>query len=232
MSSFRPATLCAVAMLLGLSWTGVARASGHVYLLRGIFNVSVGLDALAGKLAHQGVAATVYGHGEASTVATLAAQQYHSGTARPIVLIGYSLGAGAAVAVAQQLNGSGIPVALLVLLDPVSSEAVPPNVGRAVNLYVSGGQGTQVGAAAGFRGRLNNLDFKSAGMDHMSIQAADSIHRQIIGYVHAAAGGGGGHVRTASRSAAPRNVATRTDAPQAVKPAAAHRGGRTKPRHG
>ena len=209
----------------------VAHASAHVYLLRGIFNVSVGLDALAGKLAHQGVPATVYGHAESSTVATLAAQQYHSGTARPIILIGHSLGAGAAVSVAQQLNSSGIPVALLVLLDPVSSEAVPTNVGRAVNLYVSGGQGTQVGAAPGFRGRLNNLDYKSAGMDHMSIQAADSIHRQIIGYVHAAVGGGGGGVRTASRAAAPQEAAAGTETPHAVKHVAAHRGARMKTAH-
>jgi pimeloyl-ACP methyl ester carboxylesterase len=227
MNAFRAAMLCAFAMLLGVSWSGGAHASAHVYLLRGIFNVSVGLDALAGKLAHQGVAATVYGHSESSTVATLAAQQYHSGKARPIILIGHSLGAGAAVSVAQQLNSSGIPVALLVLLDPVSSEAVPPNVGRAVNLYVSGGQGTQVGAAAGFRGRLNNLDYKSAGMDHMSIQAADSVHRQIIGYVHAAAGG----VRTASRVAAPQEAAAGTEASPTVKHVAAHRGARAKTAH-
>jgi hypothetical protein len=208
MNSFRKAALCAIALLLGLSWTGVARASAHAYLLRGIFNVSVGLDALAGKLARQGVAATVYGHDESSTVATLAAQQYQGGTARPIILIGHSLGAGAAVAIARQLNSSGIPVALLVLLDPVSSEAVPPNVARAVNLYVSGGQGTQVGAAPGFRGSLNHMDFRNAGMDHMSIQASDSVHRQIIGYVRAAGGGGRGaaavHHRGRTTSANPR----------------------------
>jgi hypothetical protein len=221
MNSFRQATICALAMLLaialGLSWTGAARASAHVYLLRGIFNVSVGLDALAGKLAHQGIAATVYGHDEASAVATLAAQQYQSGSARPIILIGHSLGAGAAVTVARQLGNSGIPVALVVLLDPVSAEAVPSNVGRAVNLYVSGGMGTQVGAAPGFRGSLNNLDFKSAGMDHMSIQAADSVHRQIIGYVHGVAGGGGG--------GAPRAGA------RVARSAAVHHGGHARSAH-
>jgi len=217
-NSFRPAILCVLAVLLGLSWSGAARASAHVYLLRGIFNVSVGLDALAGKLAHQGIAATVYGHDESSAVATLAAQQYQGGTARPIILIGHSLGAGAAVTIARQLNGSGIPVALLVLLDPVSAEAVPPNVGRAVNLYVSGGMGTQVGAAAGFRGSLNNLDYRSAGMDHMSIQAADSVHRQIIGYVHAAGSGGGG-----SHSVAARGGTMRT-----AKAAGVHHGGRAR----
>ena len=69
----------------------------------------------------------------------------------------------------------------VVLLDPVSSGAVPSNVGRAINFYVSGGLGTTVQAEAGFRGSVANMDFKNAGMDHMSIQAADPIHRQIIG---------------------------------------------------
>src|SRR5579872_5855019 len=204
MRSFHRGTICVLAALLAMTWSAAAHASGHVYLLRGIFNVSVGLDVLAGKLAHQGIAATVYGHGDSSTVATLAAQQYQSGTARPIVLIGHSLGAGAAVEVARTLNASGIPVALLVLLDPVSGEAVPPNVGRAVNLYVSGGMGTQVGAASGFRGSLKNMDYRGAGMDHMSIQAADSIHRQILGYVAGVAGrgGGGGGEAQATRTVA------------------------------
>jgi pimeloyl-ACP methyl ester carboxylesterase len=213
MTSFRPLTVCALMVLLCFSWTGAARASAHVYLLRGIFNVSVGLDALAAKLARQGIAATVYGHDEGGTVAALAAQQYSSGAARPIVLIGHSLGAGAAVTVAQQLNNAGIPVALLVLLDPVSSQAVPPNVGRAVNLYVSGGQGTQVGAAPGFRGSLSNLDYRSAGMDHMSIQAADSVHSQIIGYIHGVGAGGG-----AARGGAPHGGASH------VAKAATHHG--------
>jgi hypothetical protein len=228
MSSFRKATLCAFIMLLGVGWGGGAQASSHVYLLRGIFNVSVGLDVLAGKLARQGIAATVYGHDESGTVAALAAQQYQSGSARPIVLIGHSLGAGAAVSVARQLNNAGIPVALLVLLDPVSGEAVPPNVGRAVNLYVSGGMGTQVGAAPGFRGSLSNMDYRGAGMDHMSIQAADSVHRQIIGYVHGVAGGGG-EARVA-RSSPVRQVEARQVAASEARPAT-HHGSRGRTTH-
>jgi pimeloyl-ACP methyl ester carboxylesterase len=198
LKSLRPAThglaavrLCLAVVLLCLASTGLAHAGARVYLLRGIFNVSAGLDALADKLAGLGIAASVYGHAERRAVAALAARQYEAGHGRPIILIGHSLGAGAAVATARQLNDSGIPVALVVLLDPVSGEAVPPNVSRAVNLYVSGGLGTTVEAEPGFRGSLSNLDFKSAGMDHMSIQASDSIHRQIIGYVRVAAAGGG-----------------------------------------
>src|ERR1700730_3978457 len=188
MKSCRLLPRCLLIMLLGLAWGGPAHArnvhassahqsSAHVYLLRGIFNVSVGLDALADKLRRIGIAATVYGHEEEGTVAADALQQYQAG--RPIILVGHSLGAGAAVSVARRLGNSGIPVALVVLLDPVSSAAVPSNVGRAVNFYVSGGLGTTVQAEAGFRGSVANMDFKNAGMDHMEIQAADPIQCQI-----------------------------------------------------
>jgi thioesterase domain-containing protein len=192
MMPFRLSRYCLLIGLIGLALSATAQArsgsSAHVYLLRGIFNVSVGLDALAAKLGQVGIAATVYGHDEEGTVATEALQQFQAGRARPIILIGHSLGGGAALRIAARLGASGVPVALLVLLDPVSGATVPSNVGRAVNLYVSGGLGRAVEAEAGSRGNVANMDFRGAGMDHMSIQAADSIHRQIIGYVRAAAG--------------------------------------------
>ena len=192
MKAFRLSRYCLLITLIGLALSATAQArsgpGAHVYLLRGIFNVSVGLDALAAKLSHVGIPATVYGHDEEGTVATEALQQFQAGRVRPIILIGHSLGAGAALRIAARLCASGVPVALMVPLDPVSGETVPSNVGRAVNLYVSGGLGRAVEAEAGTRGNVANMDFRGAGMDHMSIQAADSIHRQIIGYVRAAAG--------------------------------------------
>src|SRR6202521_3720905 len=97
MNSCRLSLCCLPVMLACLAWSGVAHASSaqvlsahvssaHVYLLRGIFNVSVGLDALAGKLRGIGIAATVYGHDEEGMVAADALQQYQAGGARPIIL--------------------------------------------------------------------------------------------------------------------------------------------------
>src|SRR3974377_353469 len=124
MKSFRLSRYCLLITLIGLALSATAQArsgpGAHVYLLRGIFNVSVGLDALAVKLSQVGIAATVYGHDEEGTVATEALQQFQAGRMRPIILIGHSLGAGAALRIARRLGTSGIPVALLVLLDPVS----------------------------------------------------------------------------------------------------------------
>jgi hypothetical protein len=159
-----------------------ARQGGtKVYLLRGIFNVSVGLDALAGKLAQRGIPSAVYGHGESGTVAAQAIGDYRAGRARSIILVGHSLGAGAAIMVADQLNAAGVPVALLISLDPVGAFAVPGNVRRTVNFYISGGKGSPLAAASNARGSLRNIDLSGvSGVDHMTIQSLESMHRRIL----------------------------------------------------
>ena len=182
----RRLSACCLLALLCLFANGMAsaaRSETHAYLLRGIFNVSVGLDVLASKLAKRGIAASVYGPLDENSVVDVAIQDYRSGKARSIVLIGHSLGAGAAVSVASRLAEAGVPVALLVLLDPKGSFRVPRNVSRAVNFYIPQ-TGAAVAAASGFRGSLTNINVGGVpGMDHMTIQSLDSMHQRIIGYV-------------------------------------------------
>jgi pimeloyl-ACP methyl ester carboxylesterase len=185
-----------VAMLMCVAWQSAARAAGtHVYFIRGIFDVSVGLDAMARRV---GLPSSVYSHTSGGAVAAQAAADYKSGRAGTIILVGHSLGAGTAVEVARQLGGASIPVALVVLLDPVGASAVPSNVARVVNLNVSG---ATVGAESGFRGRLSNLDVRNdpSRPDHMTIQSDPSMQAKIIGYIRSAAGSGGGPVRAERR---------------------------------
>jgi hypothetical protein len=182
---------CCLVMALCFLGNGSASAAGggrtHVYLLRGIANVSVGLDALARKLARLDIAASVHSHGDGASVAAEATRDYKSGRIRSIVLIGHSLGAGAVLSAARTLNEAGVPVALLIALDPVSSATVAPNVRRAVNFYVSG-SGVPVGAEPGFHGVLKNVDVSGdPGMSHMAVQATDKMHSRMIGYVRALA---------------------------------------------
>jgi len=178
-----------LALLLCLFATGTASAGGsHAYLLRGIFNVSVGLDALAVKLNRRGIRSSVYGHSESSTVAAEAIRDYRSHKVGSIILIGHSLGAGGVMSVAQELKNAGVPVSLLISLDPVFNLAVPSNVRRAVNFYITG-SGMPVAAGPGFRGSLQNIDLaRVPGMDHMAIQATDAMHRRMIGYVAGSTG--------------------------------------------
>jgi hypothetical protein len=170
---------------------GPAAAAGatHVYLLRGIFNVSVGLDALAAQLNRRGIATTVAGHGESGAVAAEAIRDYRSGKVRTIILIGHSLGGGAVFSVADALDAAHIPVALVISLESGSSGPVPPNVRREVNFYIAG-SGVPVAAAAGFRGSLQNVDVsRIPGMSHMAIQSMPSMQQRMIGLVSAARGG-------------------------------------------
>lgn len=183
---------CCLVLLLCLFANGAAQAGGrtHVYLMRGIFDLSVGLDALAGKFTRMGIAASVYGHADEGSVAAEAIRDYKSGRVQTVILIGHSLGAGAVVAVAHELNEAHVPVALLIALDPVFSLTVSPNVRRAVNFYVAG-SGQPVDKEPGFRGTLTNLDVSGEpGMDHMAVQSADKMHARMIGFVRGALGGG------------------------------------------
>jgi len=62
MNTLRASALGFVVLLSWFSTVGVASAaSAHVYLIRGLFNVSVGLDAIGARLGQHGVAASVYG---------------------------------------------------------------------------------------------------------------------------------------------------------------------------
>ena len=185
-SKLRRFTACWLLALLCLLANGIASAAGsetHAYLMRGIFNVSVGLDVLAGKLAKRGIAASVYGPLGENSVVDAATQDYRSGRARSIVLIGHSLGAGTAVSVASRLAEAGIPVSLLVLLDPKARFWVPRNVSRAVNFYIPQ-TGAAVEAGSGFRGTLTNINVEGVpGMNHITIQSLDSMHEKIVGYM-------------------------------------------------
>jgi hypothetical protein len=189
--SLRHLGSCCLVVLLCLLAQAPASAAGstHVYLLRGIFNVSVGLDALAAKLNRFGLATSVNGHGEAGSVAAQAIRDYKSGKVRTIILIGHSLGGNGVFTVADALNSAGIPVALLISLESSSGGPVPPNVRRAVNYYIAG-SGAKVSPGAGFRGSLQNIDVsRIPGMDHMTIQSMSAMHQRMIGNVSGSRGG-------------------------------------------
>lgn len=185
---WRAAVVAASICVLGVPVASAAGKNGvHVYLLRGIFNVSSGLDDLSGKLARLGIATSVHGHRDQADVVAEATRDYRKGKVRSIILIGHSLGAGAVLSAAQDLREAGVPVALLIALDPVVSGTVASNVRRAVNYYVNL-TGTSIAADKGFRGELKNVNVSDEpGMNHMSVQSAETMHKRMIGFVRAAA---------------------------------------------
>ena len=167
-----------------------AKRAGHVYLMRGIFNVfSLGMDQIAYKLQAAGVAATVANHTSWRSMADDMIANYRSGNREPIILMGHSAGADATISIARKLQESGVPVALIVNFDPVSPDPVPPNVKSVVNYYVPAGWGAAVAADKRFKGQLANVN-ENGTTNHFSIDKDDNLQRQAIARVMAVTGGG------------------------------------------
>jgi thioesterase domain-containing protein len=98
-------------------------------------------------------------------------------------MVGHSLGAAAAVTIAHNLASENVPVALIVSLDPYAAGGVPRNVRRVVNFHVGR---AELAANSDFRGALRNLNVGGEeGMDHMTIQATDAMHRRIMNAIGA-----------------------------------------------
>ena len=156
----------------------------HVYLLRGFMDIfSTGMDDLNEKLNRRGIRASVHGHAEYPTLADAITERYNRGIRENVVIIGHSLGANDAFAMAERLGK--IPVALIISYDPTSPMTVGANVARVVNFYSStNGWGTAIGRGTGFRGTLSNVDLSRRGeVGHTDIDKSPSLHAQSISHI-------------------------------------------------
>ena len=157
-------------------------AHRKIYLLRGLTNVlSPGIDQLADELRGRNMDVTVANHVFSESLANEAIQECKSGRVSSIVLVGHSLGAGAAVSMAEQLQKAGLRVALIVTVDPVVKTVVPNNVHLLRNFYLSNGIGTTVERDRQFHGMLQNVDMvRYPRLGHVSLTTAPSIQKRIM----------------------------------------------------
>ena len=124
-----------------LSVPTIARAGGpHLYVFLGFGNQSPGLVEFAAKMEKRGIPSSVGSYADASDFAQEAIKQHKSGRVSSIMIIGHSLGGGAAREMAAELKEAGVPVKLLVALDPVGGPDVPSNVQRSVQIIHGEGE--------------------------------------------------------------------------------------------
>lgn len=175
--------LSAVVLLASVAPASAQQSRGHVYLLRGLANIfSLGMDDLAAKLNARGIPATVHEYGQWASLADAAAAESRANGGAPIVIIGHSLGADAAVEMAERLTALGNSAKLVVTFDPVGVTTVGPAAGRFINYYQSNnGYGKRLVAGAGFRGNLQNRNLDSVGsLDHFNIEKSPRLHAEVI----------------------------------------------------
>lgn len=114
-----------------------ANRAYQIYLLKGLADIfSSGMDFLQAKLQARGIVGEVHSHSEVESLAQSAIAKWRGGSRGPIIIIGHSLGADAAIAMAQRLGNAQVPVALLVTFSPMKPAPALANVGRAVNYFV------------------------------------------------------------------------------------------------
>jgi len=168
---------------------GMAEPRAHVYLLRGLMNIfSLGMDTLADELNRRGVYATVDNHAEWQSLADQAAANYKAGKEGPIIIIGHSLGADAAMEMGNYLGARGVPVALVVPFDGTQSLSAGPGVARVLNLTQR--DYAYMRRGAGFSGTLTNVDLSGdPNIDHLNIDKSPRLHARVIGEVLSIAGG-------------------------------------------
>ena len=167
----------------------------EVYFIRGFMNVfSAGMDQMAAQLRARGVNAKSYSNGAWSGLASSIIKRAKEGkVSYPIVIAGHSVGGQEAPQFANALAKAGIPVALVIGVDP--GFAPPPtfNSGspRVINYWIKGSaRGNPYRSAGGFRGSIQNIDIRSfSNADHVGIDKDPKVQNRIIANVMAVVGG-------------------------------------------
>jgi pimeloyl-ACP methyl ester carboxylesterase len=153
---------------------------GVVYLFRGGFNIfSTGMDDLAARLRAANVDALSLGHNQWRQVAAETRADY-AANKTPIVLVGHSWGALAAILVAMELNKTNTPVPLMILYDPTESVRIPPNVRHVIN-FISNenyGNGFRATPLPGGNPKIENLP--ELAYSHISIDNAEPLYGTSI----------------------------------------------------
>jgi pimeloyl-ACP methyl ester carboxylesterase len=134
------AALIACVCLAWPGWSYGGYRAARLYVLLGYADMSPGLAEFGARIRQRGVPTTVSSYSEWRALADQAIQQYRSGQLRSIIIVGHSLGGGAGRAMAARLGRAGVPVKLLVTIDPWGEKKVSSNVRQAVNILPEAGE--------------------------------------------------------------------------------------------
>lgn len=161
---------------------------GQIYLFRGFANIfSTGLDALGKELNAQGIEAQVQAQPKPEFFARRIAERYRaSKDARPVILVGHSLGADASFAIARALQPMKVPVALIISFDPTGQGPVPGNVKKTINFFTGDEKmWSPVKPASDFKGDLANINLREGetaikGIGHFNVEKNPDLHKRAI----------------------------------------------------
>ena len=160
---------------------------GRVILMKGLANIwSAGIDTMAKTLIADGVTVTVINHSVWQSIAEELIAEYHTKKdVVPIIIIGHSLGADAAVVMSNWLGINGVPVRLIISFDGVANKhPLIGNVQEVINYYKGSGWGQVVTVSKNFRGTIENVDLsKRTDIGHLNIDKNEGLQAESIAKV-------------------------------------------------
>jgi pimeloyl-ACP methyl ester carboxylesterase len=136
----RCACLLAALSCTGCFYSGPIGSANrpNVVVLRGPGGYFPNLMDLENRLVDEGVCPTVaYPDAEAKIAERIIGGKNQGRWSGPIVIVGYSTGADAAISLSHRLAVRGVEVEKLVLLEAAGDKPVPPNVHACLNIYKS-----------------------------------------------------------------------------------------------
>jgi hypothetical protein len=184
-----PGLLLAVATVFGTMNAPPEANAEEVYFIRGAMNVfSAGMNQMTKRLKSRGVNAKALSNGRWSGVARDIINRNKSGNVSfPIVIAGHSVGGQEAPKFSDTLAKAGIPVALVIGVDPGWAKPPPFTRGspRVVNFWVGGtARGNPYRSTSGFSGSIQNVDIRSfSSADHVGIDKDRGVQSRIISLV-------------------------------------------------
>jgi len=127
------------------------RRVGHVYIMRGLFNVfSAGVGGVCQRLRdNQIVDANDCSFDGAQRIVDTVVANRRKGDFEPIIIGGHSDGADNALRAAQLLADQGIAVDLVILIDDFVPPPAPRNIKKVLNIYTRKFGGTAVAPPSG-----------------------------------------------------------------------------------
>ena len=176
--------LAMAAALLSAVWFSRPAYAVEAYIFRGAGDFSFiadgltfsnGMNRLTKELRDSGIYAKVY-RWEAGEIAYRDIMSRHPDS---VALMGHSMGTLTSLALAKQLQGSGIRVAYMGLIDiPGPGAIVPDNVEWAENFYHAFPVFGQITAGKGHKGFVSNRYV--FGQIHITMDKAKLIHNAMI----------------------------------------------------
>lgn len=180
----------AIALLFSASIITPKHANAEeIYMIRGFLNVfSDGMNQMTRRLRSAGLRASVHSNGDWQSLArNIIARARRKQVSYPIIIAGHSLGAVEAPNFANTLGKAGVPVALVIGLDPGFSTPPPfgKGVRQVVNYKIPSGQYFRRGP--GFTGTIKTIDVSRYGVDHVGIDKNRSVQNLVIRRIRAVA---------------------------------------------